>query len=200
MSFGNLIRHRRPFFYDGRRYVVRGPTYATIYTLMEQYGVEVYAIARQYMEKPESVTAEALLRLVPEHGTDDRRMVAVLSTCVDTDVDPALWPLRGLVRASIGMADLEAILRYLDIQGLGEAAEGGANGEYDGPSPESVGIVQLATLFHVPPHEVADWPFEAVMQTWECLEALEIVKPSTKDDEYVKLVKEAAKRHERVKA
>ena len=196
MTLGQLIRYRRPFVKDGRRFVVSGPTYATVHTALCLYSLEAVAIAQQHKEHG-NVTLDMILKAVKL----DHRMVDVLATCVETEADPSEWPLEDLARVVLSLCDIERMVKLINVDRMAGAVDeiAKAGGRETGPPVEAVAVVQLAVIFKKTPAEICDWPFESILATWQCIEKLppDMLRmmgvPAPKQvDEFTKLVMETA--------
>lgn len=131
-------------------------------------------MAAAHLAHPGAVTVESALGLlVPARG--DRRAVDVLTTCVETEADPATWPLRTLALAMLGLCDLGAIIAHVGIERLAAIAEAeGTTARAEGGPDEdgrdgATAILEIARLFGCSPMDVMDWPYEAVMVALDVL-------------------------------
>lgn len=191
MAVADFIAGRRVLYHGGRRFAVRRPTYATVHRFLELYGTEIVAMHAANVAEPGCLSVDAALGVLGMDG----RMQAVLETCVDTEAERGTWPLKDLARAAVELCDVVRIVASLSLP----AAEGGeAQPEKPallaGPTDQELSLVALARRFGLPPHTVADWPYEAFLATIECLDVMEAVpKEGGASGEFMDLVRRSAR-------
>lgn len=156
---------------DGRRYVCRGPTVATVHLALGLFSAEIMA-ARGVWEGGDAavVLREALQTLLKR---PDGRIQAVMATCVECDVLPADLLRVGTV--CFGLCDIQRVVEGLTIPDADDAK----SGDYDpdpGPDPQTVAVVRLAQEFSCSPMDVLEWPYEALLDTLDTLNAIASAK------------------------
>ena len=165
MSVSDFIACRRVLHDGAGRYVVRRPTFATVHRFLELYGVEVIAMNEAEKMHPGCLSLDSAFKVV----LCDDRMRLVLETCVESDA--VQWPLETLARAAVGMADIPRIFDSLSLPGMEEAGAG-SEVVQEGPTDQEISLVALAQKFGVPPHTVADWPYETFLGALECVNVM----------------------------
>lgn len=202
MSLAHLIRHRRLVHHAGRRYVVRGPTWATVRAFIAHYAMELVALSKAEVGKPGSVSVQDAIDLCKL----DRRAVAVLWTCVETDEHPDHWPLEILRDAVFDCCDLPAIVETMDIDAMAgsmsddgeQAADAEDDGDFDS---HALACCKIAQFFGTTPVEVTDWPYEAVIEAGKCIERLHPdYQPPTEYDRQLRKYIDRIQREQRAKA
>jgi len=105
-----IVRRKTVRDEDGKGYVCRGPTIATIPLVLAYYSVEIVAARSAWDDDSDSAeTVRSLVGAVL--GRHDERAVAVLGTCVSGDLDGATPKhTRSVAETCLSLCDLPRIL------------------------------------------------------------------------------------------
>jgi hypothetical protein len=173
MPVSDFIEQATTIRSGGRLIVCRPPTVATIFRVLETYGMEIRALAAARHKDPEKFSD------IVEHAVDLliglRSPASVLETCcrvvggVPGDVahaiqeDPALAPV--LVRAVLGMCDGPRIAEALQ---LGAEAPPAEVQDAEDSYLDDV-VVSMSQRFGITPQELVEWRYEAFLSAAQAL-------------------------------
>lgn len=178
MSLDHFIVRRRTIRdAGGKAYVCRGPTVATIHRALMMYGTEIMTVRGAWTESidPLTMIRETVKALA---SLKDERVREVLATCVDGDVfaaPPAL--LAQAAEVCLALGDLQRIAGGIKLPDP-EASSFTDNfseeeeEDEDALDKQTIGIIRLAKEFHCQPTAILDWPYEAMADATDVVEAM----------------------------
>lgn len=173
--------------HDGRRYIVRAPTLATVLLASGLFPEEVAAFAKVAVENPAVLTGgrDVWAGVISDMRLDvsDGRAGEVLeSCCALMGGGPGDVLVHTSADAELAVNLAGAVLSLCDVPKCFEAAGWGKVGkksieELESGKPEGwfdpgarnleIGLYNLAKEFHCSPGDVMCWPFEFVVMTNE---------------------------------
>jgi len=172
MSLVSFARRTRVLVIDGRRFVCRPPTVATVARAYELILGEVWVLAKMVYRDGRELSPDDMLDAL----TGDLRFAAVLDTCVDLhgaapgellELLATNEPLqRRLALACAALVeDWPAVIDSLHVEEFGRAepGSGGSTSDEDEPSEHEVSLWSTATACGLDPQSVADWPYEDLL-------------------------------------
>lgn len=172
MSLVSFARRTRVLTVDGRRFVCRPPTVATVARVYELLLGEVWAIAKMVYRDGRELTPDDVL----DGLTGDMRFASVLETCVTLHGaapgelvellagNEAMQRRLALCCASL-VEDWDAVLESLHLEEFGKAlpGEGERPADSDGPSEHEAIVWSVATACGQSPVSVAEWAYEDLL-------------------------------------
>ncbi len=186
MPIGDFIARRTVVVIDGRRFVCRPPTVATVHRLLEAFPRLVHAVAKAVhldgMTWDESAARDVLAAFVSSPA-----LAGVLDTCCTlhgaapgelVDLAAGRADVRGrLADAVFGLCDPARIVASLDLPAAVRRAEvaakpGGDPAPADAPARIDTALCVAALRYHVTPLDVTEWPYEAFLSIDEVEAAL----------------------------
>ncbi len=161
----------------GLRYTLSQPTVQAVHRAVILYWPEILAALKLHSsEDPDPV--KTLLPLFTRIGRE--RLSMVLLGCVvpeqgrpgqmamDIVRDEKLARL--LIQALINCCNIRSVISTLDFSALQEDPDGFTAEDVPGLIPEQrFTIMELALIFHQPPHSIMQWSYEAFIQTIEAI-------------------------------
>lgn len=174
MPLNDFAFQRRVVARGGRQYVCRPPTVETVRRFLLAYPAEVYAMSE--MAGRGDVSGLSPENVLPLLVATPRALAHVLGSCVETqghiigsDLDVPHEDLTPVALAVCSMSDVERIARSIRPPKPDDRV---LDTSTTGPSPHDIAICALAREYGVPPHSIAEWPYESFLSALAVLNTL----------------------------